>query len=126
MGFLSRLFGGGQKPEWLKLVKQSYRKGVSGEYWDSIRLAEQALELNPRASEAYRLMGNAYEFLGDEKEEQGDFEQAREFHNKATEAWDRARDINPRIIIPGYHGYRVRYFHPPGHRGRYFDPPGPE
>lgn len=105
MGFLSRLFGGDQKSEWLKLVKQSYRKGVSGEYWDSIRLAEQALELNPRASEAYRLMGNAYESLGDEKEEQGDFEQAREFHNKAVEAWDRARDINPRIVIPGYHGY---------------------
>lgn len=54
MGFLSKLFGGGEKPEWLKLVKQSYSKGASGEYWDSIRLAEQALELNPRASEAYR------------------------------------------------------------------------
>lgn len=105
MGFLNRLFGEGQKSEWLKLVKQSYRKGVSREYWDSIHLAEQALELNPRASEAYRLIGNAYEFLGDEEEEQGDFEQAREYYNKATKAWDRAKDINPRIVIPGYHGY---------------------
>lgn len=126
MGFFSKFFGGDQKQEWRKLVRLSYRKGVSGEYWESIRHAEDALELNPEASEAYRLMGNAYEFLGDEKEEHGDFDQAREFHNKATEAWDRARDINPGITIPGYHGRRIVYFQPPGHQGRYFDPPSPE
>jgi len=91
---------------WFNLVRKSYKECIAGNYFESINLAEKALKINPRASEAYRLIGNSYEFLGDEKQEEGDLEKAREFHRMATEAWDKARKINPLIIIPGYHGYR--------------------
>jgi len=50
---------------WIALVHESYKYGVKGDYWKSIEFAKKALELNPRASEAWRLIGNAYEFLGD-------------------------------------------------------------
>ena len=90
---------------WITLLRQSYQEAVAENYFRSIELAQEALKIDPKSSEAYRLIGNAYEFLGDEKEMEGDSTRAREFRNKATEAWDRARDINPRILIPGYHGY---------------------
>lgn len=31
------------------------------------------------------------------------YEQTTEYHKKVTEAWDKAKKINPKIIIPGYH-----------------------
>ena len=88
----------------MKLVRQSYQEAVAENYIRSIKLSQEALKLNPRSSEAYRLIGNSYEFLGDEKEMEGDLAKAREFHNKATESWNKAMKINPNIIIPGYHG----------------------
>ena len=97
-----------QGREWILLTHEAYEYGRKGDYQKSIELAEEALKLNPNSSEAYRLIGNAYEFLGDEKEIEGDATVAREFYNKATEAWDRAKDINPKILIPGYHSYRTR------------------
>jgi len=96
----------GRKTEskhWVILTHKSYEAAVKGEYWESIYLAQKALELNPRASEAWRLIGNAYEFLGDESEESDQLGQAAEFHKNATQAWDKAKEINPNTIIPGYH-----------------------
>jgi len=89
--------------EWMALTHKAYKCGVKGEYQKSIELAEKALQLNPRASEAWRLIGNAYEFLGDEAEGNGDYKGAIEYYKRATMAWNKAREINPRIIIPGYH-----------------------
>lgn len=88
---------------WTTLVHESYKYCRKSDYWKSIKLAEKALELNPRASEAWRLIGNAYEFLGDEREESGNLDEAVNFHKKATEAWNKAKEINPEIMIPGYH-----------------------
>lgn len=88
--------------EWKTLVHKSWEYGRKGKYWESIELAKKALELNPRAAEAWRLIGNAYEFLGDEKEERGEVE-AIGYHASATEAWNKAKEIQPNIIIPGYH-----------------------
>lgn len=88
---------------WITLVHESYKYGKKGEYWKSIELAKKALELNPRASEAWRLIGNAYEFLGDEMEQANNYEQVSDFHKKATEAWKKAKEIDPKTIIPGYH-----------------------
>jgi len=90
---------------WVTLLRQSYQEAVAENYVQSIELAEEALKLNPKSGEAYRLIGNAYEFLGDEKEIKGDSAKARELHNQATESWNKAMEINPNIIIPGYHGY---------------------
>ena len=93
-----------QKPkEWVALAHEAYEYGVRGEYQKSIELAEKALQLNPRASEAWRLIGNAYEFLGDEMKQTGKYEEAENFHKKATMAWNKAKENNPNIIIPGYH-----------------------
>ena len=91
------------KQEWIHLVHESYKAGKKGKYQESIYLAQKALELNPRASEAWRLIGNACELLGDEIEKAGEIEKAAELHKNATEAWDKAKEINPKIIIPGYH-----------------------
>lgn len=88
---------------WIDLTHESYRYCREGEYWKSIELAERALERNPRASEAWRLIGNSYELLGDEEEMAGNYERAKEYHGKATEAWNKAKNINPRIMIPFYH-----------------------
>jgi tetratricopeptide (TPR) repeat protein len=92
-----------QNETWVALTHKSYKAALKGEYQQSIYLAAKALELNPRASEAWRLIGNAYEFLGDEMEEAREYGQAAEYHRKATEAWDEAKKINPGIKIPGYH-----------------------
>lgn len=92
-----------QGREWILLTHEAYECSKKGEYRKSIELAEKAIGLNPRASEAWRLIGNAYEFLGDEMEKSGGYEQATEYHRKATEAWNKAKEINPKIIIPGYH-----------------------
>jgi len=89
--------------EWIALTNKAQEHGVRGEYYESIELAERAIQLNPRASEAWRLIGNAHEFLGDEAEENNNHERAAEFHRKATEDWDKAKQINPNIMIPGYH-----------------------
>ena len=89
--------------EWIFLTHEAYKYGRKGEYQKSIELAKKAIQLNPRASEAWRLIGDAYEFLGDEADEYGNHERAREFHKKATEAWNKAKEINPNITIPGYH-----------------------
>ena len=88
---------------WFSLVDKSYKCGVKGEYRESLCLAQKALQLNPRASEAWRLIGNAYEFLGDEMEKADELGQAEEFYKNATEAWDKAKEINPKIKITGYH-----------------------
>jgi len=95
--------GKGQAKNWTLLTHEAYECGKQGEYWKSIKLAEKALELNPRASEAWRLIGNAYEFLGDEMEQNGKCKEAKDFRIKATQAWNEAKKINPNIIIPGYH-----------------------
>lgn len=89
--------------DWLTLVQESYLYGIKGEYWKSIELAQRALKINPRSAEAWRLIGNAYELLGDEMEESGDYKKAEEYHKKAAEAWNNAKKINPKIIIPFYH-----------------------
>jgi len=103
-GWIKDTKQGGHRPkEWIVLTHKAYECGTRGEYQKSIEFAEKAIQLNPRASEAYRLIGNAYEFLGDEAEESGDYKKATEFHRKATEAWNKAKEINPHIIIPGYH-----------------------
>ena len=97
---------------WTNLIRESYEYSTKGEYLKSIKIAQKALKLNPRASEAWRLIGNAYEFLSDEMEEAAKTqvfnkkqkcEQATEYHKKATEAWDKAKNINPEIIIPDHH-----------------------
>lgn len=88
---------------WIRYVNKSNRYGAKGDYWKSIEFAEKALELNPRSSEAWRLIGNAYEFLGDDMELSGDNDKAKKYHSKATEAWDKAKQINPNVSIPGYH-----------------------
>lgn len=95
--------GKGQVKNWVLLAHEAYERGKRGEYWKSIELAKKALELNPRASEAWRLIGNAYELLGDEMKQTGKYKKAEEFGEKATMAWDEAKKINPNIIIPGYH-----------------------
>lgn len=92
-----------RKENWFALTRRAFKCSRRGEYQRSIELAEKAIKLNPRASEAWRLMGNAYELLGDEMEEKGNYSRAKEYHKKATEAWDEAKKINPRIIIPFYH-----------------------
>jgi tetratricopeptide (TPR) repeat protein len=89
--------------EWVTLTHQAYESGMKGDYQKSIELARKAIELNPRASEAWRLIGNAYEFLGDEAQESSSYDQAREYHKKATDAWNKAKEISPKIAIPGYH-----------------------
>jgi len=121
------------KQDWIILTHESYKYGKKGEYWKSIESAEKAIELNPRASEAWRLMGNAYELLGDALRDAaiyGPFIFTRleeigvpsphnektwaifnqlgglspdNYYKKATEAWDKAKEINPKIIIPGHH-----------------------
>ena len=97
---------------WTNLVHESYEYSRKGEYLKSVKIAQKALKLNPKASEAWRLIGNAYEFLSDEMEEAAKtqvfnkkqkYEQTTEYHKKVTEAWDKAKNINPKIIIPGYH-----------------------
>jgi len=97
---------------WTNLVNESYEYSRNGEYLKSIKIAQKALKLNPRASEAWRLIGNAYEFLSDEMEEatkiqvfnkKQKYEQVTEYHKKATEAWDKAKKINPKTVIPDYH-----------------------
>ena len=93
----------GENKDWINLVRESYKCGSKGKYWKSIELAQKAIELNPNTAEAWSLIGNAYELLGDEMEESGDYEQGEEYHKNATEAWNRAKGINPNIIIPGYH-----------------------
>ncbi len=90
---------------WITLVKKAYKYSKNRNYWESIELAEKALELNPRASEAHRLIGNAYEMLGLKCEEEGRYEKSIQYRNKATEEWNRAIEINPRIKIPGYHSH---------------------
>lgn len=92
-----------ENKDWINLVRESYKYATQGEYWKSIELAQKAIERNPNTAEAWRLIGNAYELLGDEMEESGDYEKAEEYHKNATEAWDKAKEINPNIIIPGYH-----------------------
>ena len=106
-----------KKESWIILVHESYKYSRKGEYWKSIELAQKALELNPRASEAWRLIGNSYELLGDILIKGGKFPRPhsekswaifdqygpKEYHRKAAEAWDKAKEINPKIIIPGYH-----------------------
>ncbi|MFZ0035333.1 MAG: tetratricopeptide repeat protein [Sedimentisphaerales bacterium] len=89
--------------QWILLTHESYETGRKGDYHKSIELAEKAIELNPRASEAWRLIGNAYELLGDQMEENSNYEQTVEYHKRATEAWKRAKEIDPKIIIPFYH-----------------------
>jgi len=91
-----------QGEDWVILTHEAYECGMQGEYEKQIQLAEKAIELNPGASEARRLIGNSYEFLGDEAQQTGDCEQAAEYHQKATEAWNRAKEINPKIMVPGY------------------------
>jgi tetratricopeptide (TPR) repeat protein len=92
-----------QGGEWMLLTHQAYESGRKGDYQKSIELARKAIELNPRASEAWRLIGNAYEFLGDGAKESGSYDQARDYHKKATDAWNKAKEISPKIVIPGYH-----------------------
>lgn len=96
---------------WIDLVNKSYEYINKGEYLKSIELAQKTLKLNPRASEAWLLIGNAYENLSHEKEvaskterfnKKEMHERAVEYHKKATEAWDKAKEINPDIVIPGY------------------------
>lgn len=96
---------------WINLVHESYKYDNKGEYLKSMKLAQKALELNPRASEAWHLIGNAYEHLSHEREVASKTErfnkkekhkQAAEYHKKATEAWDKAKEINPDTVIPGY------------------------
>jgi len=88
---------------WIRYVNKSYKYCRKGEYLKSIEFAKKALELNPRSSEAWRLIGNNYEFIGDDMELTGDNYNAEKYHNKATEAWDKAKQINPNVSIPGYH-----------------------
>lgn len=68
-----KIFSDKKNESWITLVHESYAYGRKGEYQKSIELAQKALKLNPRASEAWRLIGNAYEFLGDEMEEAGKY-----------------------------------------------------
>ena len=96
----SRIAG---EEDWLALTHRAFKCSRRGEYQRSIELAEKAIKLNPRASEAWRLIGNAYELLGYEVEENRNYDLAREYHKKATEAWDKAKKINPHIVIPFYH-----------------------
>ncbi len=69
--------------KWIKLLHESNAEGMRGNFYKSIRLAEGAIQLNPRASEAYRLIGNAFELKSDEMQESGDIERAAELHKKA-------------------------------------------
>jgi len=64
-----------QTKNWVLLTHEAYEYGKRSEYWKSIELAKKALELNPRASGAWRLIGNAYEFLGDEMEQTGKYKE---------------------------------------------------
>jgi len=125
-GRTEKLEGDQEGEEWLLLVHQAYNYSRKGEYWKSIESAEKAIELNPRASESWRLIGNAYELLGDammevsytplgkkirfprphNEESEAIFLQCdgpKNYYKKATEAWNKAKEINPEIIIPGYH-----------------------
>ena len=96
---------------WRNLVHESYKYNNKGEYSKSIELAKRALEINPRASEAWLLLGNAYEHLSQEREiasktqrfnKKEKYKQAVEYHKKATEAWDKAKEINSNTVIKGY------------------------
>lgn len=89
--------------KWVVLLDEAINYGIEGKYWKSIKMARKALEINPRASEAWRLIGNAYEFLGDEMGQKGKYKKAKDLHRKATQAWNEAKKINPNIKIPGYH-----------------------
>lgn len=91
---------------WKGLVMQAYEYARRGKYKETIRVAKKALEINPLVSEAWRLIGNADELIGDKLEiESGSFE-ADLYHLEATNAWNKAKEIDPKIRIPGYHDDR--------------------
>lgn len=89
--------------EWVSLVRKAHEYGQLGEYLKSIKTAQKALKLNPRSSEAFRLIGNAYELMADEQEVEGNNSKADEYRNLAAKYWKEAKEINPNIIIPFYH-----------------------
>jgi tetratricopeptide (TPR) repeat protein len=88
---------------WIRLTNRARAYQVKHEYQKSIDTCNKALALNPRISEAYRLIGNAYEFMSDNEAEKGNKEQSEKFKSLATENWDSAKEINPNIIIPYHH-----------------------
>ena len=88
---------------WIRLTNKARAYQEKCEYQKSIDMCNKALVLNPRISEAYRLIGNAYEFMSDDEKEKGNLEQSEKFRSLATENWDEAKFINPDIIIPYYH-----------------------
>ncbi|MBN1521340.1 MAG: hypothetical protein JW928_02305 [Candidatus Aureabacteria bacterium] len=90
---------------WVIFVRQSHQKATEGQYRLSIELAQKALELNPRSSEAYCLIGNAYEKLAEEQETKINHAQARTFYNKAKDAWNKAKEIKPDIVMPDSDDY---------------------
>ena len=92
-----------QEEPWILLVKKSFNFGKKGDYQASIKSAKKALELNPNAAEAWRLIGNAYELMADELDGAGDILESAINRRKATEAWNKAKEIDPNIIIPAYH-----------------------
>tara|TARA_B100001971_G_C17767027_1_gene323023 strand:+ start:150 stop:443 length:294 start_codon:yes stop_codon:yes gene_type:complete len=89
--------------KWIRLTNKAQAYGKKGEYQKSIDTCNKALALNPRISEAYRLIGNAYEFMSGDEKEKGNLEQSEKFRSLATENWNEAKFINPDIIIPYYH-----------------------
>ena len=91
--------------QWVIFVRQSHQKATEGQYRVSIELAQKALELNPRSTEAYCLIGNAYESLAIDMETAGDHGKARDFYSKAKDAWNKAEEIKPDIVMPDSDDY---------------------
>jgi tetratricopeptide (TPR) repeat protein len=73
--------------DWVALRHEYDQCCRKWEYRKAIKLAQKALRLSPKASEAWRMVGNAYGCLGDELEAGGNSVKAEYFHKRATEAW---------------------------------------
>jgi tetratricopeptide (TPR) repeat protein len=93
----------GHHEDWATLLREYDECCRKGEYRKAVKLAQKALKLNPRAPEAWSMMGSSCETLGDEMEAAGNFDKADDYHRMAGEAWREVKRADPRILRPGYY-----------------------
>lgn len=71
----------------------------NGEHNRALEYYYQALESNPRMTQALNNVAVIYHYLGEQRQAEGNDDEAEEFFNKAAEYWQRAIRLAPNNYI---------------------------
>jgi len=69
------------------LVRQAREKAMAGDHINAVNYLKNAIEANPRYTEAYTLLGNCQDCLGQNEEAIASYDKALQIDPGHAEAW---------------------------------------